>query len=102
VPLAPNAADIVERLGALSYRSVVVGTALVREGPCDRLVREDRASTCTVGGRGQGRVERVRLEQWIQHAHHETARFVQEHPLTGPVEDEGPPSEDEGRASPTR
>ena len=42
-----------------------------------------------VGGRGQWRVERARLEQWIEQAHADTGRFVAEHQLTGqPDEDQ--------------
>lgn len=58
------------------------------------LVRNGDLPAMKVGGRGQWRVERARLEAWIDTAHEDTARFVTEHPLTGPVEDELPPPEE--------
>lgn len=57
------------------------------------LVRNGDLPAMKVGGRGQWRIERVRLEQWIQEAHEETERFVQAHPLTGPGDDDLPPDE---------
>jgi excisionase family DNA binding protein len=59
------------------------------------LVRNGDVPAVKIGGRGQWRVERVRLEQWIEAAHDETARFIREHPFTGRAEAD--PAE-EGRA----
>lgn len=53
------------------------------------LVRNGTLPAMKVGGRGQWRVERTRLEQWIEQSHADTAGFVAEHPFTGqPDEDE--------------
>jgi excisionase family DNA binding protein len=52
------------------------------------LVRNGTLPAMKVGGRGQWRVERSRLEQWIDQAHADTERFVNEHPFTGQLDDE--------------
>lgn len=52
------------------------------------LVRNGTLLAMKVGGRGQWRVERSRLEQWIEQAHADTARFVTEHPFSGQLDDE--------------
>ena len=52
------------------------------------LVRNGTLPAMKVGGRGQWRVERSRLEQWIDQAHAHTSRFVNEHPFTGQPDDE--------------
>jgi excisionase family DNA binding protein len=52
------------------------------------LVRNGTLPAMKVGGRGQWRVERSRLEQWIDQAHADTQRFVTEHPFTGQLDDE--------------
>jgi excisionase family DNA binding protein len=52
------------------------------------LVRNGTLPAMKVGGRGQWRVERTRLEQWIEQSHTDTSRFVQEHPYSGQSEDE--------------
>ena len=52
------------------------------------LVRSGTLPAMKVGGRGQGRVERTRLEAWIEQAHVDTSRFVTEHPFTGQSDDE--------------
>ena len=41
-----------------------------------------------IGGRGQWRVERARLEQWIEQAHADTARFIEQHPPAGGADDD--------------
>jgi excisionase family DNA binding protein len=46
------------------------------------LVRSGRLPAIKVGGRGQWRVERERLEAYIQRMYAETADFVTTHPLT--------------------
>lgn len=57
------------------------------------LVRNGILPAMKVGGRGQWRVERVRLEAWIEQAHTDTSRFVAEHPFSGqPDEDDEQPS----------
>lgn len=52
------------------------------------LVRNGSLPGMKVGGRGQWRVERNRLEQWIDHVHAETERFVTDHPFTGQLDEE--------------
>jgi excisionase family DNA binding protein len=52
------------------------------------LVRNGTLPAMKVGGRGQWRVERSRLELWIEQAHADTQRFVNEHPFTGQLDDE--------------
>jgi excisionase family DNA binding protein len=52
------------------------------------LVRNGTLPAMKVGGRGQWRVERSRLEQWIDQAHADTERFVNEHPFAGQLDDE--------------
>lgn len=47
------------------------------------LVRANSPPAMKVGGRGQWRVERSRLEDWIEQQHEETARWIKEHPFTG-------------------
>lgn len=42
------------------------------------LVRNGSLPAMKVGGRGQWRVERSRLAQWIDQAHADTKRFVTE------------------------
>lgn len=44
------------------------------------LVRHGGLPAMKIGGRGQWRIERARLEEWINATHEQTARFVQEHP----------------------
>jgi excisionase family DNA binding protein len=46
------------------------------------LVRSGDLPSIKVGGRGQYRVERERLEDYIQRLYAETAEFVKAHPLT--------------------
>ena len=56
------------------------------------LVRNRQLAAIKVGGRGQWRIERTRLEEYIQRAYEDTARFIDDHPL-GPGTPE--PDEDE-------
>lgn len=52
------------------------------------LVRNGALPAMKVGGRGQWRVERARLELFIEQAHAETGRFITEHPFAGQADDE--------------
>jgi excisionase family DNA binding protein len=47
------------------------------------LVRSGDLPAMKVGGRGVWRVDRKRLEEYIERAHEETQLWAQEHPLTG-------------------
>ena len=58
------------------------------------LVRNGDVPAVKIGGLGQWRVERVRLEQWIEAAYDDTVRFIQEHPFTGHGEED--PTDDDG------
>jgi excisionase family DNA binding protein len=45
------------------------------------LVRSGELPAIKVGGRGQWRVERTTLEEYIQRMYDETRRFVEQHPF---------------------
>ncbi len=47
------------------------------------LVRRGDLTAIRLGGRGQWRVERAKLEEFIDRLYEETARYVKENPLTG-------------------
>jgi excisionase family DNA binding protein len=46
------------------------------------MVRSGELPAIKIGGRGQWRVERVRLEEYIQRKYAETAEWVAHNPLT--------------------
>ena len=46
------------------------------------MVRSGELPAIKVGGRGQWRVERVKLEEYIRDRYAETAQWVQENPLS--------------------
>ena len=46
------------------------------------LVRSGALPAIKIGGRGQWRVERAKLEQYIEHKYAETAAWVEHNPLT--------------------
>ena len=47
------------------------------------MVRSGELPAIKIGGRGQWRVERSRLEEYIQRKYDETAEWVRRNPLTG-------------------
>lgn len=47
------------------------------------LVRRGELVAIRLGGRGQWRVERKRLEEFIEGLYAETERYVRDNPLTG-------------------
>jgi len=47
------------------------------------LVRRGELAAIRLGGRGQWRVERRRLEEFIEALYQQTERYVQDNPLTG-------------------
>ncbi len=47
------------------------------------MVRSGELPAIKVGGRGQWRIERGRLEQYIERKYAETADWVKQNPLTG-------------------
>jgi excisionase family DNA binding protein len=46
------------------------------------MVRSGELPAIKIGGRGQWRVERAKLEEYIQQKYSETAAWVQQNPLT--------------------
>jgi excisionase family DNA binding protein len=52
------------------------------------LVRNGALPAIKVGGRGQWRVERSKLEDYIAQAYDETKQFVEQHPFGRGDEDE--------------
>jgi excisionase family DNA binding protein len=48
------------------------------------MVRSGELPAIKVGGRGQWRVERTKLEEYIQRRYADTAEWVQRNPLTEP------------------
>ncbi|GAA5195049.1 helix-turn-helix domain-containing protein [Rugosimonospora acidiphila] len=56
------------------------------------MVRSGELPAIKVGGRGQWRIERARLEDYIERKYTETADWVRENPLIG-REDEIDPSD---------
>ena len=51
------------------------------------MVRSGELPAIKVGGRGQWRIERAKLEEYIERKYGETAQWVQENPLIGRDED---------------
>jgi len=47
------------------------------------MVRSGELPAIKVGGRGQWRIERARLEEYIERKYHETADWVRDNPLLG-------------------
>jgi excisionase family DNA binding protein len=45
------------------------------------LVRNNELKAIKIGGRGQWRVEREQLEEYIGRMYHQTERFIAEHPF---------------------
>lgn len=50
------------------------------------LVRRKELPAVKLGGRGQWRVERTKLEEFIAHLYEETEKFIDEHPFTADEE----------------
>ncbi|MQA25709.1 MAG: helix-turn-helix domain-containing protein [Micromonosporaceae bacterium] len=46
------------------------------------MVRSGELPAIKIGGRGQWRVERSRLEEYIDQKHTETAQWIKQNPLT--------------------
>ena len=54
------------------------------------MVRSGELPAIKVGGRGAWRIERSRLEEYIEQKYAETSRWVQENPLIGRDEEIDP------------
>ena len=61
------------------------------------LVRSGDLAAIKIGGRGQWRVERTALEDFITRTYEQTAKFVQDHPFGAGNDGESP--EDAGSAA---
>ncbi len=55
----------------------------VSESQVYHMVRSGELPAIKIGGRGQWRIERARLEQYIEHKYAETAEWVKQNPLSG-------------------
>jgi excisionase family DNA binding protein len=56
----------------------------VSESQVYHMVRSGELPAIKIGGRGQWRVERARLEQYIEQKYAETAAWVAQNPLIAP------------------
>lgn len=54
------------------------------------LVRSGRLRAIKIGGRGQWRVERAALEEFIRRCYTETEQFVAAHPFGSDLDDDAP------------
>lgn len=61
--------------------SDVAGELNVSDSQVYHLVRSGELPAIKIGGRGQWRVERSKLEEYIQTKYVETATWVQQNPL---------------------
>jgi excisionase family DNA binding protein len=52
------------------------------------MVRSGELPAIKIGGRGQWRIERTKLEEYIERKYAETAQWVQANPLIGKDDDE--------------
>ena len=62
--------------------SDVAAELSVSDSQVYHMVRSGELPAIKVGGRGQWRVERARLEEYIQQKYTETAEWVRRNPLT--------------------
>jgi excisionase family DNA binding protein len=71
--------------------SDVAAVLNVSDSQVYHLVRSGELSAIKIGGRGQWRVERSKLEEYIQARYEETAAWVRENPLfERPGDDDSP------------
>ncbi|GAA4598071.1 excisionase family DNA binding protein [Actinoplanes octamycinicus] len=68
--------------GRFLLLSDVAAELNVTDSQVYHMVRSGELPAIKVGGRGQWRVERVKLEEYIQGKYAETAAWVRENPLT--------------------
>jgi excisionase family DNA binding protein len=54
------------------------------------MVRSGELPAIKIGGRGQWRIERAKLEEYIERKYSETADWVKQNPLTAREDDETP------------
>jgi excisionase family DNA binding protein len=68
--------------GRFLLLSDVAAELNVSDSQVYHMVRSGELPAIKVGGRGQWRVERAKLEQYIEERYAETAEWVQNNPLT--------------------
>ena len=51
------------------------------------LLRTGDLPAVKIGGRGQWRIERVKLEEWIDRLYLDTQRFIADHPFGAAADD---------------
>ncbi len=74
--------------GRFMQMSEVAEELSVSSSQVYHMVRSGELPAIKVGGRGQWRVERAKLEEYIQRKYTETADWVRENPLVAHEEEE--------------
>jgi len=74
--------------GRFLLLSDVAAESNVSDSQVYHMVRSGELPAIKVGGRGQWRVERTKLEQYIAQKYEDTATWVAENPLTDRDSDE--------------
>jgi excisionase family DNA binding protein len=81
-----NLGSVNDREAAVEGRflqlSAVAAELDVTDSQVYHMVRSGELPAIKIGGRGQWRVERAKLEEYIQRKYEETAAWVRENPLT--------------------
>jgi excisionase family DNA binding protein len=73
----------------------VAGILTLRKSQVYALLRSGELPGVKFGGRGVWRVERAKLDQYIERMHQQTAQWTRSHPLSpGPDGDAPPGNED--------
>jgi excisionase family DNA binding protein len=72
--------------GRFLTMSEVAEELAVSDSQVYHMVRSGELPAIKVGGRGQWRIERVRLEEYISRKYDETAEFVRANPLVDHAE----------------
>ena len=70
--------------------SEVAAELNVSDSQVYHMVRSGELPAIKVGGRGQWRVERARLEEYLERKHAETAEWVRANPIPPPKSTEEP------------
>lgn len=68
--------------GRFLLLSDVAAELNVSDSQVYHMVRSGELPAIKIGGRGQWRVERAKLEEYIQQKYSDTAAWVQQNPLT--------------------
>jgi excisionase family DNA binding protein len=74
--------------GRFMQMSEVAEELSVSSSQVYHMVRSGELPAIKIGGRGQWRVERAKLEEYIQRKYAETADWVRENPLVAHEEEE--------------